>query len=190
MRHLRPEDYRVMPWKNGGGSTTEIAVYPEGSGISGSSFIWRVSIAEVATDGPFSRFPGIDRHIMTIAGHGMMLVTASHGAIDLSHCFAAREFSGDWEVRGRLIDGPVRDFNLMVAHERATGTLAVDVVTSRKRYTADGHALLLHVLEGDATAEARVIAEGDTLILSGGESASVSPASDGLRLAVVRVVAR
>jgi hypothetical protein len=46
------------------------------------------------------------------------------------------------------------------------------------------------VLEGDATAEARVIAEGDTLILTGQETATVTPASDVLRLAVVRVELR
>ena len=187
MRHLRPENYRVMPWKNGGGSTTEIAIYPEGSSISDSGFIWRVSIAEVASDGPFSRFPGIDRQIMTIAGHGMILEAGRNGTIDLSQRFVPQAFSGDWDVEGRLIDGPVRDFNLMVARSRGTGALTVDHISARKRYAADGNTLLLHVLEGDATAEARVIAEGDTLILSGHETATVAPASDGLRLAVVRV---
>ena len=187
MLHLRPDDYRVMPWKNGGGSTTEIAIHPGGSNISGTGFIWRVSIAEVATNGPFSRFAGIDRHIMTIAGNGIVLDVQNHSAIDLSQRYMPCEFSGDWNVEGRLIDGPVRDFNLMVARARANGSLTVDLVTSRKRYATDGHALLLHVLEGDATAEARVIAEGDTLILTGSETATVTPANDGLRMAVVRV---
>jgi len=187
MRHLRLEDYRVMPWKNGGGVTTEIAIYPEDAGMSGGGFTWRVSIAEVAVDGAFSRFPGYDRHIMTIAGNGMLLDAEGHGAIDLSRLFVPLEFSGDWDVDGRLIDGPVRDFNLMVARERAKGTLAVEGLVERTRYAADGNILLLHVLEGDGLAEARVIAEGDTLVLSVGESISVTPASADLRLAVVRV---
>ena len=187
MRHLRPEDYRVMPWKNGGGSTTEIAIYPEGSGISGSGFMWRVSIAEVVADGPFSRFPGIDRHIMTIAGHGMMLEARDNGMIDLSQRLVPRAFSGDWDVEGRLIDGPVRDFNLMVARQHAEGSLTVDLLSARKRYASDGSTLLLHVVEGDATADARVIAEGDTLLLSGFESATMTPASEGFILAVARV---
>lgn len=177
-----------MPWKNGGGVTTEIAIFPEDSGLSGAGFIWRVSIAEVAVDGPFSQFPGIDRHIMTIAGKGMQLEASEHGIIDLSRAFVAREFSGDWDVYGRLIDGPVRDFNLMVAREKARGSLAVDVLSSRTRYVADG-SLLLYVLEGDATAEGRVIAEGDTLILAERETITVTPASEPLQLAVVRVSA-
>jgi environmental stress-induced protein Ves len=190
MRHLRPENYRVMPWKNGGGSTTEIAIYPETSDISSAGFIWRVSIAEVAADGPFSRFAGVDRQIMTIAGNGMMLKAGRHGTIDLSRRFMPQAFSGDWNIEGHLIDGPVRDFNLMVGRAQAIGSLAVDLATSRKRFAADGNTLLLHVLEGDATAEARVIAEGDTLILTGQETATVTPASDVLRLAVVRVELR
>ncbi|MFO0994428.1 MAG: HutD family protein [Hyphomicrobiales bacterium] len=190
MRHLRPEDYRVMPWKNGGGVTTEIAIYPEGTGISGAGFIWRVSIADVAVDGPFSRFPGYDRHIMTIAGKGMRLEARDHGAIDLSRRFVPREFSGDWDVDGQLIDGPVRDFNLMVERERATGTLVVETLRERKRYAAGDDTLLLHVLEGDGVAEARIIAEGDTLILSPHKSVAVTPSSDELRLAVVRIAGR
>ena len=176
-----------MPWKNGGGVTTEIAIYPEGTGLSGAGFIWRVSIAEVAVDGPFSRFPGYDRHITTIAGNGMRLEAADHGSIDLSQLFVPREFSGDWDVDGKLIDGPVRDFNLMVARERAKGALSAERLSGRMRYAAGGDTLLLHVLEGDGMAEARVIAEGDTLILSAGESVSVTPASDDMRVAVVRV---
>jgi len=187
MRHLRPEDYRVMPWKNGGGVTTEIAIYPEDAGPSGAGFTWRVSIAEVTVDGPFSRFPDYDRHIMTIAGKGMMLEAEGHGAIDLSQRFVPREFSGDWDVDGKLIDGPVRDFNLMVARERAKGGLTVETLSDRRRHAAEDDTLLLHVLEGDGIAEARVIAEGDTLVLSAGESISVTPSSAELRLAVVRI---
>lgn len=176
-----------MPWRNGGGVTTEMAIYPENSGLSGAGFDWRVSIAEVAADGPFSRFPGYDRHIMTIAGNGMMLEAEGHGGIDLSQPFVPRQFSGDWTVDGALIDGPVRDFNLMVARERAKGALTVERVSGRMRFAAAADTLLLHVLEGDGLAEARVIAEGDTLILAAGESVSVTPASDEMRLSVVRV---
>lgn len=190
MRHLRLEDYSVMPWKNGGGVTTEIAIYPEGTGLSGAGFIWRVSIAEVAVDGPFSRFPGYDRHIMTIAGNGMRLEAEGHGGIDLSRCFVPRQFSGDWDVEGRLIGGPVRDFNLMVARERAQGALSVERLSGRMRYAAGDDTLLLHILAGDGTAEARVIAEGDTLILSAGERVSVTPASDEMRVTVVRIEGR
>src|SRR5262245_25655774 len=119
MRHLRPRDYRIMPWRNGGGSTTEVAISPGEAELSANAFAWRVSIADVSADGPFSRFPGCDRHIMLIAGQGMVLEAGEHGLIDLSQPFAPVSFSGDWDVHGYLASGPVRDFNLMVAQSFA-----------------------------------------------------------------------
>ena len=55
VRLLTPNDYRSMPWKNGAGRTTEIAVHPAGAALD--AFAWRVSIADIERDGPFSRFP-------------------------------------------------------------------------------------------------------------------------------------
>ncbi|MBR7784673.1 HutD family protein, partial [Undibacterium luofuense] len=43
MRHWTLHDYLTMPWKNGGGSTTELAVFPEQAGLD--QFIWRLSTA-------------------------------------------------------------------------------------------------------------------------------------------------
>ena len=68
---LRAADHRTMPWKNGGGSTTEIAAAPDGAGID--AFDWRVSMAVVAADGPFSEFPGIDRTLSILDGSGLIL---------------------------------------------------------------------------------------------------------------------
>ena len=70
-RVLSPADYRRMPWKNGGGHTTEIAAEPPGAGTA--SFVWRVSVADIAQDGPFSAFPGIDRTLVLLSGRGMRL---------------------------------------------------------------------------------------------------------------------
>ena len=68
MRILRAESYRRMPWKNGGGETTEIAVSPEGAGLD--DFDWRVSMARVESSGPFSLFAGIDRTLAILEGEG------------------------------------------------------------------------------------------------------------------------
>jgi environmental stress-induced protein Ves len=54
---LRLSDYKRMPWKNDGGVTLEIAVLPSAS--SAGDFDWRISMATVAADGPFSVFPAI-----------------------------------------------------------------------------------------------------------------------------------
>ena len=117
---LRTSDYQRMPWKNGGGTTTEIwkAVSPDGE------MLWRLSIADVASDGPFSAFPGIDRFIMVIEGKGMEL-TVDGRPQRLHDLFEPFAFSGDAATDCRLIAGPIRDFNLMVARSYGSGALRV-----------------------------------------------------------------
>jgi uncharacterized protein len=119
---LSPADYRRMPWKNGGGHTTEIAIFPAGAGLA--SFVWRVSIADVRQDGPFSAFPGIDRTLVLLAGEGMRL---SGGVVPIvvRTTFAPVAFSGDASLQCSLLAGPVRDFNLMVRRGAARGNIVV-----------------------------------------------------------------
>ena len=122
VRLLTPADYRTMPWKNGGGRTTEIAAYPSGAGLD--AFLWRVSLADVGCDGPFSSFPGIERTIVLLEGAGMRLHEGVR-ATELTMPFAPHAFSGDAAIECRLIAGPVRDFNAMFRRGRARGSVTV-----------------------------------------------------------------
>lgn len=124
MRKLGPGSYRVMPWKDGGGSTTELLVHPPGATLAGG-FLWRVSMADVPASGPFSRFPGVDRSLMLLSGNGMDLDHGDHGLQRLDGPLRPVTFSGDWETRGRLLDGPCRDFNVMSARGKARHRLGV-----------------------------------------------------------------
>ena len=130
-----------MPWKNGGGVTTEILVEPGREG----RFAYRVSIAEVAVDGPFSRFEGYDRHIFLLDGAGMVL-ECDHGPIALAR-FEPKSFDGDWDVYGRLAAGPVRDFNLIV--DRAWGRSALEVREVTGAVSIEADVCIVHVLDGD-----------------------------------------
>ena len=121
-RVLSPADYRRMPWKNGGGHTSEIAVHPEGAGTA--AFVWRVSVADVTKDGPFSRYPGVDRTLVLLAGNGVRLEGAGD-PLDLRMAYEPVKFTGEAEVDCVLTDGPVRDFNLMVRRDAATGEVIV-----------------------------------------------------------------
>ena len=129
VRLLTPNDYRSMPWKNGAGRTTEIAVHPPGAALD--AFAWRVSIADVEQDGPFSRFPGIDRTIVLLGGSGMRLRGTGMGPngtvreTELSARFVAHDFSGDDAIDCTLLAGPCRDFNAMFRRGRARGRVAV-----------------------------------------------------------------
>ncbi len=164
MRLIRQTDYRIMPWKNGGGTTTEIFASPEGV----IDFDWRVSIATVSADGPFSTFPGFERHIMVLEGNGMTLEVENAGTVDLAS-LRPYSFSGDSRVDGRLRSGPVKDFNLMVRRDFGVGTLQVQQTDKPCRlggsksqfliYTLSKHSILL---DPD---EFHVFPAGETLVI-------------------------
>jgi environmental stress-induced protein Ves len=110
------------PWKNGGGSTQELACWPAGSDMN--AFEWRVSLAAVDRPGPFSVFPGIDRQIMLLGGDGLHLRSPAweHRLDPRWQPFA---FSGDDAVDGTMLGGTSKDFNLMVRRGVWHGALRV-----------------------------------------------------------------
>jgi environmental stress-induced protein Ves len=174
MRILRQEDYKTMPWKNGGGITTEVWASPEGSGLAGAPFDWRVSIADVATDGPFSKFAGYDRHIMLLEGEGMRLETEESGIIDLS-LYRPAALSGDWTVTGKLIAGPVRDLNLLIARRFGRGSLTCQRLTAPLPLLGDGAMRLVQAIDGELSLGGHIIGQGETAILAEMETGVLSP---------------
>lgn len=165
MKLIRASEYRVMPWKNGGGTTTEIAISPHDAGFSGEPFDWRISIADVTTDGPFSTFPGYDRHIMVIAGEGMTLETEEMVRLDLTRPLTPISFAGEWSVNGALRDGPVRDFNLMLRRKSCSGSLTVRRLEERVALYVQRKTLLCYLLAGEASVAGHLIAETDSLLI-------------------------
>jgi len=115
LRLLRVSDYRRMPWKNGGGETVEISVFPPDAGLD--AFDWRVSTATVAEDGAFSAFPGIDRTLSVLQGTLRLAVdgrdTATLGPDD-----DPLPFPADIAVFGWPVAGPVIDLNAMTRRGR------------------------------------------------------------------------
>jgi environmental stress-induced protein Ves len=118
MRILRASDNRQMPWKNGGGVTTEIAVAPSGASVG--DFDWRISMATVAADGPFSRFEGVDRTLSVLSGEGLELAVESAPHVRLTPASKPYPFPGDATASAKLIAGPVIDFNVMTRRGRWT----------------------------------------------------------------------
>lgn len=118
MRVLAAQAHRVMPWKNGGGSTTEIAVFPENAGID--AFEWRISMAQVIEDGAFSNFPGIDRTLSVLSGEGIMLHVAGREPQELVRTTEPLFFPGDVPTHSVLLNGPIVDLNIMTRRGRFT----------------------------------------------------------------------
>ncbi len=162
---LGAADYRKMPWKNGGGVTTEIVVEPPSGRLSDARFSYRVSVADVASDGPFSAFPGCDRHIMLLSGDGMTLDV--DGTWHELRAFAPFSFSGDARVHGALHGGPVRDFNVIVDRASFRATLTSQLVAANAPCTLScppGATLLVYVIAGHLVGR-YAAAPGETLVL-------------------------
>lgn len=128
-QHLNAAQFRSMPWKNGGGSTTELAMRPPGSSLS-QDFVWRVSLAEVRQSGPFSTFAGYERHIMQLSGLPMQLKHEGGPAreneplnVELG-LFVPYLFPGEWKTSGEVSPGGAEDFNLMLRRGEAQGKLS------------------------------------------------------------------
>lgn len=118
IRALRAADYRRMRWKNGGGWTTELAAHPPAGDNANVEFDWRISVAEIESDGAFSIFPNCDRFIALLEGFGMELTFDAAPAVRLDRRLSFVRFAGEWQTHGRLLSGPVRDFNVIVRRDK------------------------------------------------------------------------
>jgi len=109
MKHLTLADYRRMPWANGRGTTIEL-IRVDGEG----GLRWRLSMAAVREDGPFSLFPGIERNLTVISGPGFDLVGA--GIALQARALVPIAFPGDVALRAVGTNGAQSDdFNVMTA---------------------------------------------------------------------------
>lgn len=139
----------VTPWKNGQGSTRQVAVDPPGATLA-QGFRWRVSRAVVGQDGPFSPFPGVDRTLWLLRGAALTLVVDGQER-RLERAYDQVAFPGEAAVVGRLGEGPTEDLNLM--HDRSQVDARSTLVRLRAleawstRVAAPGQDLLL-LLEG------------------------------------------
>jgi hypothetical protein len=174
---LRESAHRRMRWKNGQGETAEIAVDPPGAALD--AFAWRVSMARVDADGPFSAFAAIDRTLTLLAGAGMRLMAAGREPVILDVGTAPYSFPGDVACEATLVAGGIVDLNVMtrrgVAWHRVRrldagpGTVAADV----------GDALFVN---GDSGA-ARLVVAGREIELARYDAVRVGPGPHAFELA-------
>lgn len=120
------------PWKNGGGVTRTLSV-----DTAGQPPRWRVSVADIDRDGPYSRFPGYDRVSVVLTGGGVELVAEVDAdvadVVDVADVADAERitlapgvataFAGDAGFQSRLLNGPVRVLNLFVLRGAAVASV-------------------------------------------------------------------
>ncbi len=166
MRKWTAKDYRTMPWKNGGGSTTELAIFPEQADID--SFVWRLSTATVAQDGPFSYFAQIDRSLAILSGQAMVL-KASKEASDgqrLTQDSLPYRFPGEEPIYASLEAGTIVDLNLMTRRDACQHFMQRLSGGDHQVRAEDAQQILLFCEKGNARVGKQAELErGDLLLL-------------------------
>ena len=168
---LRAGDRQVLRWKNGGGRTTEIAVFPPAAGLE--DFGWRVSVASVSTPGRFSHFGGVDRRLAVIEGRLALAFDGEATAVELTRDSAPHAFSGDAGVCGTPVGGTVLDLNLMVRRGHWTG--AIEPIASPdgvSAVVASPQAIVLFSREG------RLRWHGETMAMRPFDAVRIEDADD------------
>lgn len=181
---LRATAHQRMPWKNGGGETLEVVVSPPSATLD--TLDWRISMAVVAQDGPFSLFPGIDRTLCILDGAGLELDFGADGVHTVTAGSTPLRFAADRPVQARLLDGTITDLNVMTRRGRYQHTV--------RRLVLDG----AQPTETTVTAPALLLCEhgrmhctvdGATLALDARDAVLIRDAKGSLRLSAAAVSA-
>ncbi|WP_441228460.1 HutD/Ves family protein [Tardiphaga sp. 20_F10_N6_6] len=184
MQILRAANYKMMPWKNGLGSTTEIAIFPANAKLD--DFDWRVSMAQVTSDGPFSSFPGIDRTLLVIDGAGIDLNVHGSASVRIDRS-TIHSFPGDQQTSALLIDGPITDLNVMSRRGIVSQHVRRINVMKRQDFIVSAQAFLF-VEHGTATVQSASTVDSlsahDGLLVEQG-SAPVAIESDAAARVVI-----
>ncbi len=117
-------DVAAVPWRNGGGITRELLRWPDAE-----NWLWRISVAEVASDGAFSHFASVQRWLAILTGTGVRLTMPDH-TIELTPSSNVLTFAGATPVQCNLLQGPVQDLNFMLRCDDAY--LAPNVASMRR----------------------------------------------------------
>lgn len=190
MLRIPTTQWQRQPWKNGGGVTHEIWRDPAPTDTPDTSaFAVRVSCAEVASDGPFSAFPGVDRTILLLEGAGFSLRRSDGARADVHTISAPFAFSGDEAWTCTLVAGPVRDLNIMTSRDHARAAVRVVSLAAEPQLTL---ARLVVIVALDAGVEVTAGREVATLarwetVITGGEVTLRAPARQGARAAVALI---
>ena len=151
MNVRRIESIAPERWRNGGGVTRSIASHGDD---------WRVSLAEVERDGPYSRFDGIARISLVLRGDGVALQDGDD--IVMLEPFEAVEYDGGANWNATLIGARITVLNVM----RRTGVYRARVQAIVHPVIVEpGCAAIIVALDGACFCDDIAIGSGDVAVI-------------------------
>lgn len=116
---LTKADYVTTAWS--GGTTTQLAISPEGAAYAGRDFLWRLSSATVELEhSDFTPLPDYDRLLSVLEGEIQLKIDQDEPLSVAPGKVAAFDGGVPVESWGRCVD-----FNLMVRKGKAQGAVTV-----------------------------------------------------------------
>jgi environmental stress-induced protein Ves len=109
MQVLRRADHVQMRWKNGAGTSLEIA----SGGVPGEPFDWRLSLARIEQPGRFSNYDGYDRVTALVEGAGFTLQCAGATELEFMQVGQCHAYPGAVQYGCVLHAGACTDLNLI-----------------------------------------------------------------------------
>ncbi|WII73577.1 HutD family protein [Bdellovibrio sp. 22V] len=175
-RKISADEYKVMPWKNGLGVTSQISLVPDDAAFPDGDFLWRVSSATVRTSSAFSLFPGYDRFLVVWRGRGLKL----NG--DLLPPLKPLWFSGDDEIECELLGDEVIDVGVIFRREKVRADMTVETWSAGEERTlhVDQGCHYLFCAQGSFMANDIGISEGETLRIDSLTESRVKSRTEGL----------
>jgi len=194
-RVIPANEYRRERWRNGLGWTREIHAAANQSAANpaaGDPWAWRLSIAEIERDAPFSSFPGVERELVLLSGNGLRLRFDDGEPVLLEPPHGRARFAGERAVTGELLDGPTQDFNLMWRREAVDAQLwHRPLVGPMVIFAEPGTTWAVHLLAGQARfaddSGLPGLEAGDTALLVAGEQRLRHVLDGGGEVLLVRV---
>lgn len=150
---LRSSERVTTPWKNGGGTTTEIAIEPSNASLAENNFLWRLSSAELKNAGSFSLFPSYNRYLTLIEGKECILHINEKEEFACLHKGEIFHFSGDSRVVCELPAGHCKDVGLIYQKDKVNaGMNLISINTKPRSFTMKSEAAIFFLISGDVQA--------------------------------------
>ncbi|HEX3949334.1 MAG TPA: HutD family protein [Steroidobacteraceae bacterium] len=135
--------FAPQPWKNGGGTAFEAVRLPP----MGDPFLWRVSLAQIESSGPFSDYTGYHRNMVLLQGRGIALEFGNGERRVLRETGDWLQFDGGTPVHCDLLDGPCMDLNLMVSKSLRTAARLERLGGNLPVHAAHGQTMIFSIEE-------------------------------------------
>lgn len=127
--------FKTVPWKNGKGETTELAINPTGTL---DNFQWRLSIASVIENGVFSDFSGYMRNLVLIEGDSITLIHDDSKIDKLTKILDFATFYGGCQTLGKLTNGAIKDFNIITSNTSCETRVQTFIAQTKQSISFNG----------------------------------------------------